>query len=179
MNMRVFGEADGVPVVEVTIGSKAGAQAKIISWGAVLRDLVVPTPAGPQRVTLGLNSLPDYQAHSPSFGATPGRFANRIANGKFTLDEIPYFLDKKPGEKHTLHGGPRGFGKRVMAAWRPRFLVRDLDASFARRRRWVSRQFGPATCRYQMMEPSTLRVELTACATGRQSSISPSMAIST
>ena len=43
---------------------------------------------GKQRVTLGLNSIEDYVAHSPSFGAVPGRFANRIANGRFTLDGV-------------------------------------------------------------------------------------------
>src|SRR6202035_4836867 len=113
MNLRGFGELDGVPVVEATIASKAGAIAKIITWGAVLRDLIVPTPKGPQRVVLGLNSLADYVAHSPSFGAVPGRFANRIAEGRFTLDGTIYVLDVKRGEKHTLHGGPRGYGKRV------------------------------------------------------------------
>src|SRR5580704_12782438 len=85
MNIRAFGEADGVPIVEITIASRTGAVAKILNWGAVLRDLVVPSKNGPQRVTLGLNSLPDYQAHSPSFGAVLGRFANRIANGRFSL----------------------------------------------------------------------------------------------
>ena len=113
MTIRVFGDVDGVPVVEATIGSSAGAVAKILSWGAVLRDLVVPTPKGPQRVVLGLNSLADYIAHSPSFGAVPGRFANRIAEGRFTLDGTVHILDVKRGEQHTLHGGPHGYGKRV------------------------------------------------------------------
>ena len=66
---------------------------------------------GPQGVRLGLNTIEDYVAHSPSFGAVPGRFANRIANGRFVLDGVAYQLDRKPGEKHTLHGGPRGFGQ--------------------------------------------------------------------
>src|SRR5271157_5432913 len=106
MSAHIFGHVDGAPVMEVEIGSKGGARAKILSWGAVLRDLVVPTSAGPQRVVLGLNSIEDYVAHSPSFGAVPGRFANRIANGRVTIDGIEYALDRKPGEKHTLHGGP-------------------------------------------------------------------------
>ena len=106
MSVHVFGQIDGAPVMEVEIGSKAGASAKILTWGAVLRDLVVPTARGPQRVTLGLNTIEDYVAHSPSFGAVPGRFANRIANGRFTLDGAAYELARKPGEKHTLHGGP-------------------------------------------------------------------------
>ena len=72
MSAHIFGHIDGAPVMEVEIASKAGARAKILSWGAVLRDLVVPTASGPQRVTLGLNSIEDYVAHSPSFGAVPG-----------------------------------------------------------------------------------------------------------
>ena len=112
MSMHVFGDVDGVPVVEVTIASKAGAVAKILSWGAVLRDLVVPTSKGPQRVTLGLNSLPDYQAHSPSFGAVPGRFANRIANGSFTLDGTVLFSRSQARRKTYAARRPAGFGKR-------------------------------------------------------------------
>jgi aldose 1-epimerase len=161
MNIRVFGEIDGVPVVEATIGTNAGAVAKILSWGAVLRDLVVPTPKGPQRVVLGLNSLADYVAHSPSFGAVPGRFANRIANGRFTLDGVAHVLDVKPGEKHTLHGGPRGYGKRVWqlgdhSATHVTLTLHspDGDAGFPGAL--------TATCVYRMIEPATLRVELSA-----------------
>jgi aldose 1-epimerase len=161
MNIRAFGEADGVPIVEITIASRTGAVAKILNWGAVLRDLVVPSKNGPQRVTLGLNSLPDYQAHSPSFGAVPGRFANRIANGRFSLDGVQYALDRKPGEKHTLHGGPHGFGKRP---WR----VAGHDSSSITLTLHSPDNDGgfpgalDATCVYRLDEPSTLRVELTA-----------------
>ena len=161
MNMRMIGEVDGVPVVEITIASRAGAVAKIISWGAVLRDLVIPTPAGPQHVTLGLNSLADYQAHSPSFGAVPGRFANRIANGRFTLDGVVHVLDTKPGETHTLHGGPRGFGRRVWqlgnhdaSSMTLTLQSPDGDSGFPGNL--------TATCIYRMLEPATLRVELSA-----------------
>ncbi len=59
-----------------------------------------------QHVALGLNTIEDYVAHSPHFGAVPGRYANRIANGRFVLDGVAYELDRKPGDKHTLHGGP-------------------------------------------------------------------------
>jgi aldose 1-epimerase len=161
MNMRAFGEAEGAPIVEITIASKAGAIAKILNWGAVVRDLVIPSRNGPQSVTLGLNSLPDYQAHSPSFGAVPGRFANRIANGRFSLDGVDYTLDRKPGDKHTLHGGPHGFGKRP---WR----LAGHDASSVTLTLQSPNGDGgfpgalDATCIYRMEEPSTLRVELSA-----------------
>jgi aldose 1-epimerase len=161
MTIHIFGEADGAPVVEVTIGSQAGAVAKILSWGAVLRDLVVPTPGGRQRVVLGLNSMADYLAHSPSFGAVPGRFANRIANARFALDGAEYVLDVKPGEKHTLHGGPHGFGKRV---WQ---LGEHTDSSVTLVLHSADGEAGfpgalTARCVYTMLEPATLRVELSA-----------------
>src|SRR6202046_1097171 len=161
MSARSFGEIDGTPVFEVTIASKAGAQAKILSWGAGLRDLVVPTASGPQHVTLGLNSIEDYLAHSPSFGAVPGRFANRIANGRFVLDGVAYQLERKPGQKHTLHGGPHGFGHRIwkLGAYDSSSVELilespDGDSGFPGNL--------TATCIYRLLEPATLRVELSA-----------------
>jgi aldose 1-epimerase len=161
MSVHLFGEIDEALVTETKIASKAGAQAKILSWGAVLRDLVVPTANGPQRVTLGLNTIEDYLAHSPSFGAVPGRFANRIANGRFTLDGRVYELARKPGEKHTLHGGPRGFGHRL-------WTLGDHDESTVTL--VLESPDGEAgfpgaltaICVYLLLEPATLRVELTA-----------------
>ena len=80
MGAKTFGHIGDAPVLEVEIGSKAGARAKILTYGAVLRDLLVPVDGALQRVMLGLNSIEDYVAHSPHFGAVPGRFANRIAH---------------------------------------------------------------------------------------------------
>jgi aldose 1-epimerase len=161
LSARVFGAVEGVPVHEVVISSKAGASVKILTWGAVIRDLVVPTATGPQSVTLGLETIEDYVAHSPHFGAVPGRFANRIAGGVFKLDGVEYRLDRKPGEKHTLHGGPRGFGKRVWtlgghdaASVTLSLNSPDGDAGFPGAL--------TATCVYRMLEPATLRVELSA-----------------
>jgi aldose 1-epimerase len=147
--------------MEVEIASRAGARAKILTWGAVLRDLVVPSAAGFQRVTLGLNSMEDYLAHSPSFGAVPGRFANRIANGRFTLDGVAHQLDRKPNDKHTLHGGPKGFGKRI---WK---LGEHTESSVTLTLESPDGEAGfpgnlTATCVYSFREPATLRVELTA-----------------
>ena len=62
MSAELFGRIDGAPVFEVAIASRAGASAKILSWGAVLRDFVAPTAEGPQRVVLGLNTIEDYLA---------------------------------------------------------------------------------------------------------------------
>ena len=163
MGAQLFGQIDGVPVFEAAIASRAGASAKIITWGAALRDLVVPTGRGPQRVVLGLNSIEDYLKHSPHFGAVPGRFANRIANGRFVLDGVAYQLDHKPGEKHTLHGGPKGFGHR---AWT---IVGSDSSSVSLTLASADGDAGfpgalTATCVYRMLEPATLRVELSAVA---------------
>ena len=161
MGVHVFGMIGDAPVMEVEIRSQAGARAKILTYGAVVRDLVIPTSSGEQRVVLGLNSIEDYIDHSPSFGAVPGRFANRIANGMFTLDGTRYQLDRKPGEKHTLHGGPKGFGKKIwkLKSSEPHAAYLELvspdgDSGFP--------GILTATCVYRFLEPATLRVELGA-----------------
>ena len=161
MSLHVFGELDGSAVLEATLKTQAGAEAKILNYGAVLRDLVVPSAKGPRRVTLGLNSIEDYVAHSPSFGCVPGRFANRIANGVFTLDGTEYVLDRKSGEKHTLHGGPHGFGKRP---WK---VVAQDASSVTLSLRSADGDGGfpgnlDAVCIYRFEEPATLRVEISA-----------------
>ena len=161
MQVRSFGDVDGVEIKEITLRNAAGATASVITWGAVLRDLVVPAAHGPQRVVLGLNSIEDYRAYSPHFGALPGRFANRIAGGRFTLDGTTYHLPTNEKGKNTLHGGPKGFGKRP---WRldsadvaSVTLVMDSpdgDAGFPGALR--------ATCTYALLEPGTLLVDLHA-----------------
>lgn len=110
-NVHVFGELDGAPVFEIMLSNAQGAEARVITWGGVLRDLVVPHRGGRQRVVLGLNTLDDYMAHSPHMGATAGRFANRIAHGRFVLDGHHYVLPCNQAGKHSLHGGGKGFGK--------------------------------------------------------------------
>jgi len=163
MPVRTFGHIDGAPVLEVEIGSNAGARAKILTYGAVLSDLLVPVGGTLQRVTLGLNSIEDYVKHSPSFGAVPGRFANRIANGRFSIDGAEYTLDRNYLGKHTLHGGGKGFNKRV---WKLgdhdaqsvslSLVSEDGDMGFPGELR--------ATCVYRLSEPATLRVEFRAVA---------------
>ena len=161
MQVRTFGDADGVDVKEITLRNAAGATASVITWGAVLRDLVVPAATGPQRVVLGLNSLEDYRAYSPHFGAIPGRFANRIAGGHFTLDGHDYTLPTNEKGKNTLHGGPKGFGKLPWhldhaeeSAVRLVLHSPDGDSGFPGAVR--------ATCTYRLLDPGTLVVDLEA-----------------
>ena len=161
MNLHIIGEADGVPVTEVAIASRAGARAKIMSWGAVVRDLEVPVAGGMQRVVLGLDTLADHVAHSPHFGAIAGRFANRIANGEVTLDGVARRLPRNQGGLHSLHGGGQGFGKRP---WKLvshdahsvtlRLVSPDGDAGYP--------GTIEVTCTYRLLEPAILEVELHA-----------------
>ena len=121
----------------------------------------MPTANGPQSVTLGLDTLEDYVAHSPHFGAVAGRFANRIANGRFVLDGVEYVLDRKPGQKHMLHGGTKAFGQRL---WK---LGGHDASSVSLTLESPDGEAGfpgslTATCVYRMLEPATLRVELSA-----------------
>lgn len=161
MQVRSFGDVDGVAIEEVTLRSASGATASVITWGAVLRDLLVPAATGLQRVVLGLDSLEHYRLYSPYFGATPGRFANRIAGGRFSLDGRDYALATNEKGRTTLHGGSRGFGT---LPWRIDHLeestVRlilnspDGDEGFPGAVR--------ARCTYRLRDPGTLSVELDA-----------------
>lgn len=162
MTLSTFGEIDGTTIHEILIRSPGGAHASIITWGAAVRDLVAPLAGGgEQRVVLGLETMEHYRAHSPYFGAIAGRYANRIAHGRFTLDGRSVQVDLNQAGKHTLHGGGRGFGKRpwTLAACdssSATLVLRSADGDMG---------FPGAmtvTCVYRMVEKATLRVELTA-----------------
>ena len=179
MSAQSFGQIDQTPVFEITIASRAGASAKILTWGAVVRDLVVPASNGLQRVVLGLNTLDDYIAYSPSFGAVPGRFANRIANGRFVLDGVAYQLDRKPGQKHTLHGGPNGFGHRIWKLGAYDDFVCRADHSNRRTATPDSRALSPPLASIVCLNPRRFESNSRRSQTARPSSISRSTATST
>jgi len=116
VSIAPFGETDGKTVQEIRLRSAAGAEASIISFGASLRDLVVPLANGQKRrVVLGYDTVQGYQAGKASVGATCGRVGNRIANGQFTLAGKNYQLAKNENGKTHLHGGNKGFAQRVTA----------------------------------------------------------------
>jgi aldose 1-epimerase len=103
-------------VMEYTISSASGAAARLLSLGATLASLRVPDRTGrPGEVTLGYASAEALlEAGNPTyFGVTVGRFANRIRGGRFTLDGREYRLARNEGGANHLHGGSRGFDKRL------------------------------------------------------------------
>ncbi|HCQ66187.1 MAG TPA: hypothetical protein DIU07_14005, partial [Rhodobacteraceae bacterium] len=111
--MTHFGEMpDGTPVERVTIRG-GGLTANVLSYGAVIQDLRLDGYDAP--LVLGFETFAPYLTHSPYFGATAGRCANRIRDGHLELDGVTYQLDRNFLGKHLLHGGARGMGKRL---WR-------------------------------------------------------------
>ena len=159
---RVVGEADGVPIHDIALASASGARARVLSFGAVLRDLEVPDATGTlRRVVLGYDDLDSYLANLSSVGATCGRFANRIRDGRFTLDGHDYQLGLNERGVTHLHGGWRGFSRR---AWE----LGALDASSVTLtyRSGDGEEGYPGTlavrCTYALLDPGTLRVTLEA-----------------
>ena len=105
---------DGRPVETIVIGSEGGLQAKILSLGATLSDLIVPLANGSKRsVILGFDDPQDH-ADTPGFlGTVAGRCANRIARGRFDLDGQGFMLDLNEHGTTHLHGGSGGFWAKV------------------------------------------------------------------
>ncbi len=107
---------DGAHVDLYTLTNRRGMVAKIATYGATLTQLLVPDRDGKiADVTLGFDNLKQYETQSPYFGATIGRYGNRIAKGTFELDGKTYTLATNNGPNH-LHGGMKGFDKKVWAA---------------------------------------------------------------
>ena len=100
-------EGEAVERVELQGG---GLCVKLISWGCVVQDIRLAGHEPP--LVLGFEHFRDYQAHSPYFGATVGRYANRIANGQFRIDDEMFELDRNQGGVHHLHGGAGSLGRR-------------------------------------------------------------------
>jgi len=107
---------DQQPVELYTLTNDHGVTAQIMSYGGVIVSLQTPDRAGVVGdIVLGFDTLADYQERSPFFGCIAGRYANRIAGGKFVLDGVTYPLATNNGPNH-LHGGLRGFDKVVWQA---------------------------------------------------------------
>ena len=103
---------DGTPVACVVLENRHGMRATLLSWGALLQKLEVPGRSGQRDdVVLGFETLAPYLVRHPNFGVTVGRYGNRIAGARFTLDGTEYLLAANNGP-NSLHGGNVGFSKR-------------------------------------------------------------------
>lgn len=104
---------DGEKVEQYTLRNDAGMEVKIITYGGRITSLTAPDKDDNyENVVLNFDSLDQYLEDNPFFGALIGRYGNRIAQGKFTLDGEEYDLPQNDGENH-LHGGEKGFDKVV------------------------------------------------------------------
>ena len=107
---------DGTGIQIFTLTNAHGLEARIINYGGAVVSLKTPDRAGAMAdVVLGFDSLGGYLAPEPFFGALIGRYGNRVGHAKFTLNGKDYPLSKNDGD-NTLHGGERGFDKRVWTA---------------------------------------------------------------
>ncbi|HEY0000625.1 MAG TPA: aldose epimerase family protein [Actinoplanes sp.] len=112
-----WGSTDDDQVDRYTLANGRGMRAAVVTYGGILQSLEVPDRHGTAaNVVLGFEGLEGYLAHpGPYFGALIGRFGNRIAKGRFTLDGTTYQLPTNDGP-NCLHGGATGFDRRVWGA---------------------------------------------------------------
>ncbi len=111
-----FGRIAGKEVFLYTLTNKHGITVKITNYGGIITEILMPGKDGKNcNIVLGYDSLQSYVANSPYFGAIVGRFANRIANGEFSLEGVKYKLARNNGN-NALHGGLKGFDKVVWDA---------------------------------------------------------------
>ncbi|SJZ54084.1 aldose epimerase family protein [Consotaella salsifontis] len=151
---------NGQEVHEIILTNPAGARASILSWGAVVRDLLVPLKGGTlRRVVLGYADISQYGENGPHLGTVCGRVCNRIAHGRFTLDGKDYQLPVNGAGDVHLHGGPKGFTLRnweVVEASGDTVLLRIVSPD--------GEEGYPGTvtvtCRYTLTGDNTLRMEL-------------------
>jgi aldose 1-epimerase len=107
---------DGRSIDRLALTNSTGMQVQAITWGAIITSIRVPDRNGKlDDVVLGYDTLDPYVRNPSYFGAIVGRYANRIANGKFTLDGKEYTLATNNRPNH-LHGGAKGFDKQVWDA---------------------------------------------------------------
>ncbi|MES2828750.1 MAG: aldose epimerase family protein [Bacteroidota bacterium] len=105
----LFGDINGIKIFEYTLKNTSGMQVKVISYGASITDIITPAKDGRmESVVLGFDSLSGYTGRQNALmGAVVGRVANRITNGKFTIDGKEYTLTA------NIHGGKNGFDRRI------------------------------------------------------------------
>lgn len=112
-SIRSFGVTPSGECVDLITLTNGQISCSILTYGAILNSLLVPGKNGaPVDVVLGFDTLEEYLSDTQHIGAIVGRYANRIAAGRFSLDNKEYTLAVNNGPNH-LHGGIRGFSRRI------------------------------------------------------------------
>ncbi|NJB72129.1 aldose 1-epimerase [Saonia flava] len=133
--------AKGENVDLYTLTNRNGMEVKIMTYGGIITHLTAPDKDGVYKdVVLGFDTLEEYLDGNPFFGALLGRYGNRIAKGKFSLDGVEYTLETNNGPNH-LHGGSNGFDKAIWKVLNAEvvdgnsilklsYFSKDMDAGF-------------------------------------------------
>ena len=125
LDVQPFGAVDGTPVEIYTLANGT-VEITLLTYGGIIQAIRVPDRTGRiANIALGFATLDDYVQYNvePYFGALVGRYANRIARGRFTIDGTTVQVPINNGP-NALHGGIRGFDKHVWAATE----IREPDA---------------------------------------------------
>ncbi|WP_018182889.1 aldose epimerase family protein [Kaistia granuli] len=162
MSIHFFGRLpDGTTISEIRLSNAAGATASILTFGAALRDLVVPVEgAAPRRVVLGFETLDGYLENNRYLGVTAGRHASRIDRGRLVIDGVEHQLSLNDAGVH-LHGGVVGFSRKP---WR---IVESDESSVTLGLVSPDGDDGypgelDVRCTYRLLGPGTLSVTMTA-----------------
>jgi len=111
INQKVYGETNDGLVELIGVRFEGGIHIELLTFGGIIKRLEVPNKHGEHlNVVLSLPTLEDYENDASSIGCLVGRFANRIQNGKFQIDDEKFQITQNHG-KHHIHGGIKGFGK--------------------------------------------------------------------
>ena len=164
---KPFGQtAEGEPVQWFECKNNNGYSLGLLDFGAHLARFDAPDRAGNvANVTLGFDSIEGYQQRHPFFGSTVGRFCNRIAKGKFVVDDVEYSLALNNGP-NSLHGGDRGFDRYV---WSSEIVDQPNESGVIFRRRSPDGEENypgnvDVTAKYTLNENNEVTIEFTATA---------------
>jgi len=161
VTIKNWGSLNGTNIKHITISDGVDCSASVITYGAILQDLRTPDATGKiDSIALGMTSIEDYVQHASSMGIIAGRFANRIAFGRYTHKGQTVELDINNGPHH-LHGGPKGTAKRI---WE---FVKADESSVTLGLRIPAYDDGypgnlEITCSYRFIDKGHLRLELKA-----------------
>jgi aldose 1-epimerase len=110
--VTVCGALDGPPVHRIDLRG-GDLDVSILTWGATIQRLRARGPRGPQDVVIGFDTCEEYLKHRLYMGCVVGRFANRLAAGRFPLDGAAYQVSRNENGVNHLHGGFEGFSRKV------------------------------------------------------------------